>query len=215
MATLTLRSYTSPCNYVAASASWLWRAEPFPPAVPVTRTAIPAAVSVLITARDTGLNKTHLIMLFRPASTSGLEIWCIICSDSSLSSPLLIIPFCISYRPPFLLPTVSLFFTPPSSIRLRFFSHSEMSYIFYSSSASPFIPSFLPPVSSSFYNFTVISYPFLYVPPLSSPALPSYISSHSPLISMFWLSILHIHLRLPTSLHPNVSASKTFLFNFV
>ena len=39
------------------AASWLWEAEPFLPAVPVTRSAIPAAVTVLITARG-GPNQT-------------------------------------------------------------------------------------------------------------------------------------------------------------
>lgn len=115
-------------------------------------------------------------MLFRPPSTSGVKIWWVIFSDSSLSSLLLITPFDISSGPPSLL-AVSLFLLlPPDLIWFYISSHSHTclyillitpsSLLLYFYNPPPFFLFFITSLSSLIYSSMC-----LHLPLSTSPAL--------------------------------------------
>lgn len=150
------------------------KSKTFSPAVPVTRSAIPAAVTVLIRARDTGLNETISLCCLDhhlPAEWKYDESSVVIhhffphCSLLPLTSHLTL-PLSLLLHFTFCLPpTVPLFCPPHScsfSLILHFLSPSHFSSIFYLCIHTFLTPSpLLPPHATlSFYHFTFISYPF-------------------------------------------------------
>lgn len=152
-------------------------------------------------------------MLFRPPSTSRVEIWWVICSDSSLPSPLLITPFDILSLSPcllpcsfFLPPTVSLFYSfflklcpsPFSSLNLilHFTSPSYFSFVLYLRiyillTPSPLLHFYHPP-------------PFPLITSISSliPSSVSLLSSLPSLSTYLFSSISDFPLTCPCYLHP-------------
>lgn len=142
-------------------------------------------------------------MLFRPPSTSRVEIWWVICSESSLSSLLLITPFDILIS---LLSSCLASFSPTNCFSLfaLSLSFSSCNLILYFSSLSLqlhpphcFVTSTTPPLL--FYHFTFI---FHFVP--SSMSQPS---------SLFSLNPLHVpHLSFHLHLHGLFASSYLFIF---
>lgn len=149
-------------------------------------------------------------MLFRSPSTNRVEIWWVICSDSSLSSPLLITPFDISSQPHFFFLSLSIsLFLPLSdfvSSHLCNFplSSASTTCLTLLLSLSSLIPSSAPPCP--LYRHTAFLSSF--IPPSPAPVIffPHLLPSSSHLVLLFNISMLPCFL-MPPSLYPQVQYS--------
>ncbi len=150
------------------------KSKPFFPAVPVSRSAIPAAVTVLITARDTGLNETISLCCLDchlPAKWKYDESSVVIhhflsrCSLLPLTSHLALPPSCLALI--FSLQLFLFFICPPPSSSLNLIRRFS-SPLLLSFTRLPFLLSLHfhlllpPPPSLSTYHFSLhLSFPLI------------------------------------------------------
>lgn len=138
-------------------------------------------------------------MLFGPPSTSRVEIWWVICSDSSLFSPLLITPLDISSHPPSL-PPASLYFLSSSNCS-SFLSSSllllqsdsafplTLTLLFYLLPLHTHLPHPLSLTSTTCHSFLLsLHFYLLSLLPCHYPPPHSLSAHHFPLISHFPLT---------------------------